>query len=120
MIVLRYQPDAEDVEQRVDTNQITITTLDTPAPIPTIQIGNDFFQLAPTPEPTPEPTPTVIIGEDGVEILVTPAPTSDTEISYEYQIPSSSATDASYGFTLPPTASPTPSMPPLDLTVEDD
>ena len=118
VIVLRYQPDAVDVEQRVDNDDLTITPLDTPAPIPTIQIGNDFFQLAPTPEPTPEPTPTVTIGEDGQEIVITPAPTTDASVSYEYQIPD--ATSNSYSFTLPPTASPTPTAPPLDLTVEED
>ena len=121
VIVLRYQPDALEVEERSSSNDtISITPLETAAPVPTIQIGNDFYQLAPTPEPTPEPSPTVIIGEDGQEIVVTPAPTSDTSISYEYQIPSGAATDNAYGFTLPPTATPSPTPPPLDLSVEDD
>jgi len=121
VIVLRYQPDALDVESRASSNDsLTLTPLDTPVPVPTVQIGSDFFQLAPTPEPTPEPAPTVIIGEDGEEIIVTPAPTEDTSISYEYQIPSGLATDNAYGFTLPPTATPTPTPPPLDLSVEDD
>ncbi len=120
VIVLRYQPDALEVEERSSSNDtISITPLETAAPVPTIQIGNDFYQLAPTPEPTPEPSPTVIIGEDGQEIVVTPAPTNDTSISYEYQIPSGAATDNSYGFTLPPTATPSPTPPPLDLTVEE-
>jgi len=121
VIVLRYQPDALDVEERSSSNDsVSITPLDTAAPVPTIQIGSDFYQLAPTPEPTPEPSPTVIIGEDGQEIVVTPAPTSDTSVSYEYQIPSGAATDNAYGFTLPPTATPSPTPPPLDLTVEED
>ena len=121
VIVLRYQPDALDVEERSSSNDsVSITPLDTAAPVPTIQIGSDFYQLAPTPEPTPEPSPTVIIGEDGQEIVLTPAPTSDTSVSYEYQIPSGAATDNAYGFTLPPTATPSPTPPPLDLTVEED
>jgi len=121
VIVLRYQPDAIAVEERSSSNDsLTITPLDTPAPVPTIQIGSDFFQLAPTPEPTAEPAPTVTIGEDGEEIIVTPAPTQDGPVSYEYQIPSGVATDNAYGFTLPPTATPSPTPPPLDLSVEDD
>ena len=121
VIVLRYQPEAEDVEERSSSNDsLSITPLETAQPIPTIQIGTDFFQLAPTPVPTPEPSPTVIIGEDGQEIVVTPAPTDDTSTSYEYQVPSGAATNNAYGFTLPPTATPTPTPPPLDLTVEDD
>lgn len=121
VIVLRYQPDALEVEERSSSNDsLAITPLESAAPVPTIQIGSDFYQLAPTPVPTPEPSPTVIIGEDGQEIVVTPAPTNDTSISYEYQIPSGAATDNAYGFTLPPTATPSPTPPPLDLTVEDD
>ena len=121
VIVLRYQPEAGAVEQRVDQDDLTITPLDTPQPVPTIQIGNDFFQLAPTPEPTAEPAPTVIVGEDGTEIVVTPAPTRDADASYEYQIPTGADDDQpAYGFTLPPTATPSPTPPPLDLSVEDD
>ena len=40
--------------------------------------------------------------------------------SYEYQVPDAAATDMSYGFTLPPTATPSPTPPPLDLSVEED
>ncbi len=121
VIVLRYQPDALDVEERSSSNDsLAITPLDTAAPIPTIQIGNDFYQLAPTPEPTPEPSPTVTTGEDGQEVPLTPAPSNNPNASYEYQIPSGAATDNAYGFTLPPTATPSPTPPPLDLTVEED
>ena len=122
VIVLRYQPEALDVESRASSNDsLTLTPLDTALPIPTIQIGNDFFQLAPTPIPTPEPTPAVTVGEDGAEIVVTPAPTRDADASYEYQIPTGGNNDQpAYGFTLPPTATPSPTAPPLDLTVEED
>lgn len=121
VIVLRYQPDALDVEERSSSNDsLAITPLDTAAPIPTIQIGNDFYQLAPTPEPTPEPSPTVTTGEDGQKVPLTPVPSSNPNASYEYQIPSGAATDNAYGFTLPPTATPSPTPPPLDLTVEED
>jgi rod shape-determining protein MreC len=121
VIVLRYQPDALDVEERSSSNDsLTITPINTPLPIPTIQIGNDFYQLAPTPVPSETPLPTTTVGEDGLEIVVTPAPTDNAAPSYEYQIPSGAATDYSYGFTLPPTATPSPTPPPLDLSVEDD
>ena len=121
VIVLRYQPEAEAVEERSSSNDsLTLTPLDTAPPVPTVQIGSDFYQLAPTPEPTEEPLPTTTIGEDGQEIVVTPAPTDNLNPSYEYQVPSGSSTDYSYGFTLPPTATPSPTPPPLDLTVEDD
>ena len=121
VIVLRYQPEAEEVEERSSSNDsLTLTPLDTAPPVPTVQIGSDFYQLAPTPEPTEEPLPTTTIGEDGQEIVVTPAPTDNLNPSYEYQVPSGSSTDYSYGFTLPPTATPSPTPPPLDLTVEDD
>ena len=122
VIVLRYQPVAQAVEERASSNDsISITKLDTPAPVPTIQFGSEFYQLAPTPEPTPEPSPTVIIGENGDEIMVTPAPTPAPDDSYQYQIPDGSGvTDNSYGFTLAPTDTPTPTPPPLDLSVEED
>ncbi len=127
VIVLRYQPEAEAVEGRTSSSDsLTYTPLDTEQPIPTIQIGSDFYQLAPTPEPTASPTPTPINGD----ILLTtitpdpdasPSPTpSVTTNSYEYQVPSGQATVNSYGFTLVPTATPSPTPPPLDISVEDD
>ena len=124
VIVLRYQPAAQAVEERASTDEgISFTPLDSPVPVPTVQIGSDFYQLAPTPTPSPTPGPTVTVGEDGQEVLVTPAPTESTPEpgeSYEYQVPDAAATDMSYGFTLPPTATPSPTPPPLDLSVEED
>lgn len=124
VIVLRYQPTAQAVEERASSNdEISFTPLDSPKPVPTIQIGSDFYQLAPTPTPTLTPGPTVTAGEDGEETLITPAPTQATPApgeSYEYQVPDAAATDMSYGFTLPPTATPSPTPPPLDLSVEED
>lgn len=121
VVVLRYQPEAEAVvDQSGSSGDVALTPLDTDAPVPTIQIGNVFFQLAPTPEPTPEPTPVVTVGEDGQEVVITPEPTREPSDSYQYQVPSGVATDNAYGFTLPPTASPTPTAPPLDLSVEED
>lgn len=121
VIVLRYQPEAEAVvDQSGSSGSTVLTPLDTDAPVPTVQIGNDFFQLAPTPEPTPEPTPVVTTDPDGQEVVITPAPTREPSGSYQYQVPSGTETDSAYGFTLPPTASPTPTAPPLDLSVEDD
>ena len=121
VIVLRYQPVAEAVEERSSSNDdLDITPLTTSLPVPTIKIGSDFYQLAPTPELTPEPTESAVPDEYGDLVTATPAPTQDSSGNYEYQIPSGSQTDDSYGFTLAPTASPTPTPPPLDLTVEED
>lgn len=121
VVVLRYQPEAEAVvDQSGSSDDVVLTPLDTDAPVPTIQIGTDFYQLAPTPQPTPEPTPVVTVGPDGQEVVITPEPTREPSDTYQYQVPSGVATDSAYGFTLPPTASPTPTAPPLDLSVEED
>ncbi|NLI22648.1 MAG: rod shape-determining protein MreC [Clostridiales bacterium] len=122
VIVLRYQPSAEAVEARTSSSDsLTFTPLETSKPIPTIQIGSDFYQLAPTPEPTVSPSPTPINGN----ALLTPVPSAQPTPagdagSYEYQVPDSLATGSSYGFTLAPTATPSPTPPPLDISVEDD
>lgn len=115
VIILRYQPEAEAVQERGNTD-IAFVPLDTAAPIPTIQIGNDFYQLAPT--PTPAPSSTVMDGT----LVATPAPgaTQPSGGGYEYQAPVGNQTDNSYGYTLAPTATPTPTLPPVDYTVEED
>jgi len=131
VIVLRYQPEAEAIESRTSSSaSLSFTPLETVQPIPTIQIGSDFYQLAPTPQPTETVTPTPApgtaeteTGGDMLETTVSPegqtAPTP-TAFSYEYQVPSGQATGSSYGFTLAPTDTPTPTPPPLDISVEDD
>ena len=122
VIVLRYRPDAEAVQARASSSDaLTYTPLETAKPVPTIQIGSDFYQLAPTPEPTPSPTAPPVDGS----VLLTPVPNQSTIApqnsgSYEYQVPSGMSTGSSYGFTLAPTATPTPSPPPLDVSVEED
>ena len=128
VIVLRYQPTAGDVElQGIDNTDLSLVPLTSPAPVPTIQIGSDFYQLAPTPVPTETPVPseTPAPGEtpppaDAVtpDPVETPAPT-DNGGGVEYQVPGG-IDENSYGFTLAPTASPTPTPPPLDLTVEEE
>ena len=122
VIVLRYQPDAEAVEARTSSSDtISFTPLETAKPIPTIQIGSDFYQLAPTPEPTVSPTPSPI---NGSSLLNTLSPEATVTLNpgsnIEYQVPAGQNTGNSYGFTLAPTDSPTPSPPPLDISVEDD
>lgn len=122
VIVLRYQPEAEAVEDRSSSSDsLTLVPLETILPVPTVLIGSDTYQLAPTPTPSPEPTlaPDETPAPTGA---ATPRPTSGSG-SYEYQVPSSlqnGATNNSYGFTLAPTATPTPTAPPLDLSVEED
>lgn len=122
VIVLRYQPEAEAVEDRSSSSDsLTLVPLETIQPVPTVLIGSDTYQLAPSPTPSPEPTlaPDETPAPTGA---ATPRPTSGSG-SYEYQVPSSlqnGATNNSYGFTLAPTATPTPTAPPLDLSVEED
>ncbi len=125
VVVLRYRPAAGAVEERASSNtSLAISPLATKLPVPTIKIGSDFYQLAPTPEPTPEPTASELPAEEdpnGGEIVeTTPAPSVTPDDSYEYQVPSAVQTEPSYGFTLAPTDTPTPSPPPLDLSVEED
>lgn len=125
VLVLRYQPEAEAVEARTSSSDsLTYTPLDTEEPVPTIQIGSDFYQLAPTAVPTETPSPTPINGDILLNTVIPdaePTPTADPAANnYEYQVPSNLGTDNSYGFTLAPTDTPTPTPPPLDITVEDD
>ena len=119
VIVLRYQPEAGAVEGRTDTgSDISFVPLDTKVPVPTIQIGNDFFQLAPTPTPSVTPAAT---DESGAPVESAPIATpSATDGGVEYTVPEGKATDNSYGYTLPPTATPTPTLPPPEYTVEED
>jgi rod shape-determining protein MreC len=120
VIILRYQPDAEAIEARDSNVNLDLVPLETVRPIPTIQIGSDFFQLAPTPAPTEAVAQQVIL-DDGTVVYVTPTPAAGAD-SIGYIVPDSTDDNGSnpYGYTLPPTPSPTPTIPPLDLTVEED
>lgn len=127
VIVLRYQPTAGDIDgQDLDSMDLALVPLETAAPVPTIQIGSDFYQLAPTPEPTETPVPTESLapGEtpppDAPGETPAPVATDSGAGSVEYQVPGGGITDNSYGFTLAPTATPTPTPPPLDMTVEEE
>ena len=122
VIVLRYQPEAGAVEDRTDeSDTITLTHLDTPAPIPTIMIGSEFFQLAPTPAVTATPEPEIMVDEDGNEIILTPAPTPEEAETLEYHLPSAVSTSVGYSTPTPEVSpSPTPSPEPLDLSIEED
>ncbi|MCL1855785.1 MAG: hypothetical protein FWF86_08635 [Clostridia bacterium] len=121
VIVLRYQPYAEEVEQRAGGSQTLIfTPLDPPKPVPTIQIGNDFFQLAPTPEPSEAPAATEP-NDNLPQVTLSPTVTPTAGAgSMEYQIPFSQQTDGAYGSTLAPTTTPTPTPAPLNISVEED
>ncbi len=123
VIVLRYQPTPEEVQDRTDTGPMVYSIMDTAPPIPTIQIGSDFYQLAPTPTPSPVPTGTTPV-MDGSQITVSPGlsttPPPGTGGSIEYQVPGGGETDSAYGYTLPPTPTPSPTPPPLDISVEED
>lgn len=118
VIVLRYQPNAEAVISQDTTQNLELVGLETPRPIPTIQIGSDFFQLAPTPAPT-DALPQQTTAPDGTIITVTPAPTGGSG-AVEYNVPNATENPNPFGYTLPPTPSPTPTAPPLELTVEED
>ena len=124
VIVLRYQPEAEAVEDRSSsTDSLTLVPLETILPVPTVLIGSDTYQLAPSPTPSPEPTLAPDETPAPTGTVSTPGPSSSGGDSYEYKVPSglqNGATDNSYGFTLAPTATPTPTAPPLDLSVEED
>ena len=124
VIVLRYQPEAEAVEDRSSsTDSLTLVPLETILPVPTVLIGSDTYQLAPSPTPSPEPTLAPDETPAPTGTASTPGPSSSGGDSYEYKVPSglqNGATDNSYGFTLAPTATPTPTAPPLDLAVEED
>jgi len=123
VIVLRYQPLAEAIPERASgAGVLAFTPLDTALPVPTIQIGNDFYQLAPTPVPTVTPQ-----GEVTGEITGEIEPDSSDEPTqtpsgggYEYHVPVGNPTDQSYGYTLPPTPTPTPTPRALDTSVEED
>lgn len=124
VIVLRYQPEAEAVEDRSSSiDSLTLVPLETILPVPTVLIGSDTYQLAPSPTPSPEPTLAPDETPAPTGTASTPGPSSSGGDSYEYKVPSglqNGATDNSYGFTLAPTATPTPTAPPLDLSVEED
>ena len=124
VIVLRYQPEAEAVEDRSSsTDSLTLVPLETILPVPTVLIGSDTYQLAPSPTPSPEPTLAPDETPAPTGTASTPGPSSIGGDRYEYKVPSglqNGATDNSYGFTLAPTATPTPTAPPLDLSVEED
>ena len=124
VIVLRYQPEAEAVEDRSSSSDsLTLVPLETILPVPTVLIGSDTYQLAPSPTPSPEPTLAPDETPAPTGTASTPGPSSSGGDSYEYKVPSglqNGATDNSYGFTLAPTATPTPTAPPLDLSVEED
>ena len=123
VIVLRYQPEAEAVEDRSSSSDsLTLVPLESIQPVPTVLIGSDTYQLAPSPTPSPEPTLAPDETPAPTGTASTPGPASSGD-SYEYKVPSglqTGATDNSYGFTLAPTATPTPTAPPLDLSVEED
>lgn len=124
VIILRYQPEAEAVEDRSSsTDSLTLVPLETILPVPTVLIGSDTYQLAPSSTPSPEPTLAPDETPAPTGTASTPGPSSSGGDSYEYKVPSglqNGATDNSYGFTLAPTATPTPTAPPLDLSVEED
>ena len=124
VIVLRYQPEAEAVEDRSSsTDSLTLVPLETILPVPTVLIGSDTYQLAPSPTPSPEPTLAPDETPAPTGTASTPGPSSSGGDSYEYKVPSglqNGATDNSSGFTLAPSATPTPTAPPLDLSVEED
>lgn len=113
VIVLRYQPNPGEVEKREDTT-LDIQPIDTPRPIPDLQVGDtviSFTSPSPSPEgmtPTPSPRPTPAPE-------ATPAPGD----SLEYQVPESSEASPTI-VPVTPSPTPTPTFSPDQLTVEGD
>lgn len=122
VLVLRYQPEAEAIEARSNSSDaITFVPLESELPVPTVQIGSDFFQLAPSPTPSPVPSETPVVSiQPGQEATPAPSQSGGTN-SYEYQVPISMQTTDNSGLaTLPPTPTPTPTLPPPTYSVEAD
>ena len=123
VIVLRYKPDAEEIENRENTSGVKdITPLPTARPLPELEIGGNVIQMGtptpspdpnatPTPEPTPSPTPTPAV-------IKTPKPEGN---GLEYQVPEGAVEETTVPPpTAPPTPSPTPTFSLDQLTVEGD
>ncbi len=120
VIVLRYKPDPIGVTAIEVDGEVVYAPIPTSVPIPTIVIGKDEFMLEATYTPipegyeTPEPMETMV---PVATTTITPDPESTSDV-IEYKPPN--ATEDNFNITLAPTASPTPTSPPLEITVEDD
>jgi rod shape-determining protein MreC len=123
VIVLRYKPDEEAIQNREDESAVRdLIPLDTPRPVPDLEIGGNVIHMGtptptldpnatPTPVPTPSPTPTMAV-------IQTPPPENN---NLEYQVPEGSVEETTPPPpTAPPTPSPTPTFSLDQLTVEGD
>lgn len=126
VIVYRYKPQAEAIQQRDSTSAVSeFVPLESARPYPTLRLGASSYFLAtatpepgeetPTPAPTEAPTPT-----PAPTVTNTPEPSATPSGPvYVYQV-------VATGPTATPTASPTPSPTPFvtyspdDLTWEDE
>lgn len=123
VIVLRYQPDAIGVTAMEDGSKLAIYySVPTSMPVPTIQIGKDQYRLEPTYTPVPENFVTPEPSES--DIIVTsvpssPVPTNNEDTGFTYNVPNATENPIQ-NYTLAPTATPEPTEPPLNITVEDE
>ncbi len=123
VIVLRYKPNAEEVEQRADTSSVDeYVALDTPRPYPNLQVGDTIITFG-TPTPTLSPEETLAPGATPTP-TPTPVPgqTAVPEESLEYHVPGSgeSVTATEPPATPTPTPEPEPTFSVDQLTVEGD
>ncbi len=123
VIVLRYKPDAEAIEQRKDTSAVSgIVPLDTPRPLPPLQMGDTIIHMgSPTPTMNPNATPTPVVTPTPTPTpapIQTPKPNGN---NLEYQVPeNSSGPTTPPPPTNPPTPTPKPTFSLDNLTVEGD
>ncbi|NMD38014.1 MAG: rod shape-determining protein MreC [Christensenellaceae bacterium] len=118
VIVLRYKPEPIAITPIEVDGETIYAPIPSIVPIPTIVIGVDEFILEATYTPIPEGYETPVPTETPENIIVTTTPPPVETDVIEYQPPN--ATEDNYNVTLEPTATPSPTPPPLNITVEDD
>ena len=131
VIVYRYKPDPEPVQGQNSGNSYTdFVPLDTPRPVPTINIDGSSSSFFGTPAPSPEagnetpapgqttPAPSQTPSPTAPDVIQTPDPNAP---NIEYQVPNASVEPTTVP-TPEPTPSPTPEITfsPGQYTVEDD
>ena len=110
VIVLRYQPQAGEIQSSNTSTQIELVPLETARPYPTLRIGSlnyfttdvpeDYVEVTETPSPTPSPSPTPRPTSTPISIDLS----GRDEVIYEYAV----VTEEDPNITPTPTPSPSP------------